>query len=268
MKTGYNPYVVQMDKFATSLHHLSDTFLRLEEHRGGLTQTETENIFLEIDEKVCKECEKRHWCMGENAIFTYQMVYEILSAVEESGLELDIEIKKKLQKKCIQAPRFLRETLEIFQGAKKNLLFNNRLAQNREGCAVQLDSFAKMIRHATRELDAAIFSDEAMEKRIQSRFLKMGVRLLSSVFLVTPEGKYEIHVTVRSKKGQCVTTKELLKNLSTAVGRKMIPQEGERPIIGQEYCTTPIGRLVELILSTFSPLLIYVVDAPAFTNSH
>ena len=84
-----------------------------------MTQTETENIFLEIDEKVCKECEKRHWCMGENAIFTYQMVYDILSAVEESGLELDIEIKKKLQKKCIQAPRFLRETLEIFQGAKK-----------------------------------------------------------------------------------------------------------------------------------------------------
>ena len=54
---------------------------------------------------------------------------------------------------------------------------------------------------------------------------------------MTPEGKYEIHVTVRSKKGQCVTTKELIKNLSAAVGRKMIPEEGERPIIGQEYCT-------------------------------
>lgn len=237
MKTEYNPYVVQMDKFAASLHHLSDTFLKLEEKRGLLTQAETENIFLEIDEKVCKDCEKRHWCMGENAICTYQMVYEILSAVEESGLDLDMEIKKKLQKKCIQAPRFLRETLEVFQGAKRDLLFNNRLAQNREGCAVQLDSFAKMIRHATRELDAAIFSDEALEKRMQTRFLKLGVRLLSSVFLVTPEGKYEIHVTVRSKKGQCVTTKELIKNLSAAVGRKMIPEEGERPIIGQEYCT-------------------------------
>ena len=38
MKMGYNPYVVQMDKFAASLHHLSDTFLRLEEHSTGLTQ--------------------------------------------------------------------------------------------------------------------------------------------------------------------------------------------------------------------------------------
>lgn len=86
----------------------------------------------------------------------------------------------------------MRETLEVFQGAKRDRLFSNQLAQNREGCAIQLDSFAKMIRHATRELDAAIFADEGMEKRIQNRFLKIGVRLLSSVFLVTPEGKYEI----------------------------------------------------------------------------
>ena len=34
-----------------------------------------------------------------------------------------------------------------------------------------------------------------------------------------------------------MTTKELIWNLSAAVGRKMIPEEGERPIIGQEYCT-------------------------------
>lgn len=233
----YNPYVTQIDKFASSLKHLSNTFLNLEKQRESLTQAEMEEIFLEIDEKVCKDCEKREWCMGENAIYTYQMMYEILSAVEEFGLELNMEIKRKLQKRCVQAPRFLRETLEVFQGAKKELFWSNRLAQNREGCAIQLDSFAHMIQHAARELDASIFTDEALEKKIQAQFKKIEVRLLSSVFLVTPEGKYEIHVTVRSKKGQCVTTKELIQNLSVAVGRKMILAEGERPIVGQEYCT-------------------------------
>lgn len=233
----YNPYVTQIDKFANSLKHLSNTFLNLEKQRESLTQAEMEEIFLEIDEKICKDCEKREWCMGENAIYTYQMMYEILSAVEEFGLELNMEIKRKLQKRCVQAPRFLRETLEVFQGAKKELFWSNRLAQNREGCAIQLDSFAHMIQHAARELDASIFTDEVLEKKIQVQFKKIEVRLLSSVFLVTSEGKYEIHVTVRSKKGQCVTTKELIQNLSAAVGRKMILAEGERPIVGQEYCT-------------------------------
>ena len=61
-----NPYVVQIDKFANSLRHLSNTFLKLERQRESLTQAEIENIFLEVDEKICKDCEKRKWCMGEN----------------------------------------------------------------------------------------------------------------------------------------------------------------------------------------------------------
>lgn len=220
-----NPYVTQIDRFASSLRHLSHTFLSPEQQRESLTQTELEDIFTEISGKVCKDCEKRAWCLGENSIYTYQMMYEILSAVDEYGIELNMEVKRKLQKRCIQAPRFLRETLESFQGAKRMLFWNNRLVQNREGCAIQLDSFAHMIQHATRELDASIFSDDALLKRIQNQLKKIDVRLLSSVFLVTPEGKYEIHVTVKSRKGQCVTTKELIQNLSAAIGRKMIPEK-------------------------------------------
>lgn len=232
-----NPYVTQIDKFVSSLKHLSNTFLQLEEKKDSLTQVEMEEIFAEVDENVCKDCENREWCMGENSISTYQMVYEILSVVEEYGIELNTELKRKLQKRCIQAPRFLRETLNTFQAAKKTLVWNNKLVQSRQGCAIQLDSFAQMIQHATRELNASIFSDESLEKRIQAQFKKIDVRLLSSVFLITPEGKYEIHLTVRSKKGQCVTTKELVWNLSKVVGRKMVLPEGERLLVGQEYCT-------------------------------
>lgn len=120
MSTTYNPYVAQMDKFAASLHHLSDTFLKLEEKKGGLTQSEAEDIFLEIDEKVCKDCEKRHWCMGENAICTYQMVYEILSAVETCGVDLDMEIKRKCRRNVFRRPDFARDAGGISGGKKRS----------------------------------------------------------------------------------------------------------------------------------------------------
>ena len=35
-----NPYVVQMDKFADSLKHLSKTFLKLESYKGTFTKEE------------------------------------------------------------------------------------------------------------------------------------------------------------------------------------------------------------------------------------
>lgn len=236
-KVTASPYVAQMDKFADSLRHLSHTFLGLEEKKESLSGYEIEEMFERVKEKVCVHCEQKEKCFGENYVTTYQMVYEILSAVENYGIELNVGTKRRLQKRCIQAPRFLRETLEVFQNAKQMLRWNNRIAQNREGCVIQLDTFAQMIQHVTRELDASIFTDDHLEKKIKNQFRKAGIRLLSSVFFVTAEGRYEIHVTVKSMKGRCITTKELVRLLSLCVGRKMILEQNERPLIGSEYCT-------------------------------
>lgn len=234
---GANPYVVQIDKFVNSLEKLSKVFLQLEGKRSLFAKTEVEEMYEKVKERVCRRCSNKDVCLGEDAFLTYQMVHEVFCTIEDYGVELNTEVKRKIQKRCIQAPRFVRVVLEVFKGARQNMLWNSKMAQNREGCVVQLDAFAQMIQHATRELDASIFEDEHLEKKIRARFAKVGVRLLSTVFFVTAEGKYEVHVTVRAGKGQCVATKEVVQMVSECVGRKMVPEKDERPILGTEYCT-------------------------------
>lgn len=237
-KTAFiNPYVVQMDKFADSLVHLSKTFLALEEYRGTFSKEEVDEMFRKVTDKVCAGCEKKEWCLGENRVHTSQMLYEILCTVEDYGAELSIELKRSLHKRCILAPRFLRETLETFENAKKIMMWSNRMVQNREGYAEQLNRFAKMIQHTTRELDAGIFEDEHLEKRLKMQLRKGGARMLSSVFYLTKQGKYEVHLTVKSRKGHVLATKELASLVGSCTGRAMTPQMGERPIVGEEYCT-------------------------------
>ena len=232
-----NPYVVQMDKFADSLKHLSKTFLKLESYKGTFTKEELEEMFEKVTDKVCRNCENREMCLGEKRVYTYQAMHEILCAAVEYGAELNIELKRKLKSQCILAPRFLRETLEVFENATEILMWNNRMVQNREGYAGQLKSFAKMIQYTTRELDAGIFEDEHMEKRLKTRLKKAGIRMLSAVFYMTPQGKYEIHLTVKAMKGQSVSTRELVRLVGDSVGREMMPGRGERPVIGEDYCT-------------------------------
>ena len=226
-----------MDKFADSLIHLSKTFLTLEEYKGTFSKEEIEEMFLKVTDKVCENCEKKEWCLGENRVHTYQMLYEILCTVEEFGAELNVELKRSLQKRCIRAPRFLRETLESFENMKKIMMWSNKIVQNREGYAQQLNHFAKMIQQTTRELDAGIFEDEHLEKRLKTQLKKGGARMLSSVFYMTNQGKYEIHLTVKSMKGHVIPTKELASVVGTCTGRVMTPQMGERPLVGEEYCT-------------------------------
>ncbi len=232
-----NPYVIQMDKLADSLGRLSSTFLKLADYRMTFTKEENEDMFRHVTEKVCENCEKKEICLGEKKLQTYQMMYEILCTVEEFGAEINVELKRKLQRQCIMAPRFLRETLETFENAKEKLLWNNKLVQNREGYAKQLEDFAKTIKYTTRELDAGIFEDEHLEKKIKNYLRKSGIKMLSSVFYITPQGKYELHLTIKASKGHVVPVKELAAELGGIVGRVMMPQQGERPIVGDEYCT-------------------------------
>ena len=76
-------------------------------------------MFVRITDQVCGECEKRKRCLQENRVYTYQLMYEILCGVEEYGAELSTELKRKLQKRCIRAPRFLRETLEVLRAPSR-----------------------------------------------------------------------------------------------------------------------------------------------------
>ena len=232
-----NPYVIQMDKFADSLQHLSKTFLNMEAYKGTLSREEIDEMFEKVTGNVCAGCERRGECLGEKHSVTYQMMYEILCAAEEYGAELNMELKRRLKRQCLFAPRFLRESLEEFENAKQILMWNHRLVQAREWYARQLTSFAKMIQYTTRELDAGIFQDDHLEKRIKAALKKENVKLLSVVFYMTQQGKYEVHLTVKAMKGRVVLAKDVAFLVGKCIGRTMIPRQGERLVIGEEYGT-------------------------------
>lgn len=131
----------------------------------------------------------------------------------------------------------LRVLLEEFGSAKQVLLWNNRIVQNREGCARQLEVFANAVQQAAREIDDSVFRDEPLERKLRNKFRKNGIRLLNSIFFVNEDGKYEIHVTVKAMKDQCITTKEVAKIVSACSGKHLILQADERQMLPEEYCT-------------------------------
>lgn len=202
-----SPYVTQIERFADSLKQLSHTFLQMGEKKQSFTSEEIDGMFEWVKEKVCKSCEKCSWCWGENFVHTYQMGYEVLSAVDSYGNEMNTETKRKLKQCCIMAPRFLREMLEAFHAARQNMMWLNRMAQSREGCAIQMDTFADMIRVTAKELEDSLFIDDRLEKRLVAALKKKGVRVLYTNFFMNREGKYEVHVTARAMQDIHITCK-------------------------------------------------------------
>src|SRR5699024_2130578 len=153
------------------------------------------------------------------------------------GNDLNTEVKRKLMQRCIMAPRFLREMLAGFHDARQNIMWVNRIARSRESCAIQMDTFADMIENTARELENSIFTDERLEKRIMASLKKKGLRVLYTHFFMNSEGKNEIHVTVRSKKKQKVTVKEVVRAVTDCVGRKFIVPGDSAQMVGSDYMT-------------------------------
>ena len=103
-----NPYVIQMDKFVNSLEKLSQTFLRLEDKQCAVSEESYQKMYDEIRERVCKKCERHVVCREQ------KILHELLHAVEYYGSELNVEVKRKLQQRCIRAPKFLKAVLDNF----------------------------------------------------------------------------------------------------------------------------------------------------------
>ena len=232
-----SPYVTQIERFADSLKQLSHTFLQMGEKKQSFTSEEIDGMFEWVREKVCKSCEKCSWCWGENFVHTYQMGYEVLSAVDSYGNEMNTETKRKLKQCCIMAPRFLREMLEAFHAARQNMMWLNRMAQSREGCAIQMDTFADMIRVTAKELEDSLFIDDRLEKRLVAALKKKGVRVLYTNFFMNREGKYEVHVTARAMQDIHITCKELVRTVSEVMGRRLVPEGIYAQTLGREYTT-------------------------------
>lgn len=232
-----SPYVIQIEKFSDSLKRLSQIFVGLEEKKKCFTNEEIDIIFEHVKEKVCRKCEKCDWCLKDNIVHTCQMEYEVLSAIDRYGNDLNTETKRNLQAKCIRAPRFLRETLEAFHEARQNMMWTNRMVQSREGCAAQMNTFADMLRVTAKELEDSVFTDERMEKRIMDALRKLGLRVLSINLLINKDGKYEVQVIARAMNKECVTMKEIIRAISETIGRKFVSDGANSQIVGREYTT-------------------------------
>jgi len=107
-----SPYVEQIEKYASSLKQLSHTFLELEAHKEEFSGADIDGMFDRVKERVCKKCEKNAWCWGENFVHTYQMGYDVLSAVGPYGNELNEETKRKKMPRCEKTYRMAAKRCE------------------------------------------------------------------------------------------------------------------------------------------------------------
>ena len=71
----------------------------------------------DVKERVCKHCEKNETCKEKDHI------RELIYTIEHYGAELNVEVKRRTQKKCMCATQYINAVLDTYKNEKQNIMW-------------------------------------------------------------------------------------------------------------------------------------------------
>lgn len=224
-------------EFADSFQALSKTFYALSHTKPNLSKSDVNFIFDELSDKLCKNCIHCNSCWKNNFYDTYKAAFSILSSAEQNGEVRKEDIPPGFARQCVNLNSFLYEINRGLEIAKNNLSWYNRMAQSREAIAGQLGEVAAIIKDFSSELYDSVGLESEMQDDIVE-YMKLHYIEVKNVSVIEKRNKkQEFYITVRTKGGRCITTREAAGLLGDVLGKRMKPSEGAKNIVSKEFDT-------------------------------
>lgn len=228
----------RLERYADSFSNLADSFLQMSARRDHLSERDIKEMIHDVRGRVCRDCSQCELCWKMNYNNTYRRAYSILNVIEEDGTSMNEGRKEAVLEFCIQGDRFLEMVTEGFQRAKLNLMWSNRLLENRGAAAQQLRETARIMQKAANSIYDVNRVDAGLYHQIELKLKVHGVLVREMWSVETDNNRQEFFLTMRTRrKGRCISTKEIGSLISDICRQKMIPDEDSRSIINKEFST-------------------------------
>ncbi|MFI3171825.1 MAG: SpoIIE family protein phosphatase [Eubacteriales bacterium] len=237
-----NPYVTQMEKLSKSLKYLSGAFKLKQGDSTIISEGNLKQIEHVLRNEVCESCNQNQKCGIVKEQRLLEMTRTLWEEIDEYGMELSVRKKRELERECHQFLRVKEQVEKEFTKLKNEHLWESRMHQNQDASLIAMQVFASAMQEVTSEIDASLFQDERLERRITTGLRKLGVRPLKIVLFMSEYGRYEVHITAKIKNAQtkiggCITTKQIADMISYSIGSTMVPEKKERMVLSEEYDT-------------------------------
>lgn len=147
----------RIERYAESFRQLAEIFREMPEKKERLNEEDIQEIFITVREKVCASCGKKQICWLREQEKTWKLAYGMLQAIED-GQEQISDREREFYRFCIKGRNFREELERGFLRARLNMLWTNRMMENRAAVAGQLQQTAAIIK----EIACTAYSAEAL----------------------------------------------------------------------------------------------------------
>lgn len=218
-----------------SFHRLAETFQYMPVKKEGLNEEDVMEIYGMVRDTVCGECGRSRVCWGKNDEKTCRMIYEMLVRIEEG--EEEQGTGDSFFRYCVRSGAFYEELRNCFYRAKLNLMWSNRMLENRAAVAEQLQETAQIIREIACTVYDAREEEGETERKLRFRLKMHRVRVKDLRVFTNNLGKREVILTMCSGRGPYMAVRDIGGVLSEIYGCVMVPERDSRVTVGREPCT-------------------------------
>ena len=205
--------------YAESFEGLSKVFLHMSERKEGYSAEEYGSFQNELTGKLCLSCDSCAICWERAGTPIYDILPRLINEIMEKGRATQ-EQEEELEKYCKKSKDMVQEAVHVFERVTLNRAWYNRLLENRQTIAEQLDAMAYIMQDCAKEEVLLDVKEHGKLMDIRYHAKENGIIIEDLHLYKSVDGHLKVTVRMRSKMG-CVPVKTFLTLTSRALGRNM-----------------------------------------------
>ena len=238
------PQKEKMQRYAESFQKLANSFYETPYRKEYLSSQELEAMAEEVQEGVCRRCHLNQVCWKQHSIQSYQRIYDLLRIMEEQDEEALRKARADLTGVCVNQGKLMQELQRLMERERQNLIWNNKLLENRMAVAEQLQEVAQLMKTLSRDLFDFVEVDRQFREEVEKALKKKQIQVGNLWMLEQPDGRIRYYAELRTTGSGCISATEAAQVLSKLSGNRMIPRAEGKTIIGKEFSIMGFGEAV------------------------
>lgn len=218
--------------YAQSFQGLSEVFNKMNVSHSEFGSEELGRIQNEITGKMCASCDSCALCWESPASPMYEYLSGLIESIRRAG-KADEEVQIRLQEYCPYGRDMVEEAVSVFERTRLNMAWYNRLLENREVIAEQLDAMAYIMEDCAKESRDISREKKRCLTELTYRARERGLKLSEARLYEKSDGRLQLQVRAAARNG-CVPVREMTKAVEHSIDRPMMPHKDVKAIIGKE----------------------------------
>ena len=232
-----HPQRDKVQRCAEAFRKLADTFYGMPYRKDYFSDGQVEQILSAACEEVCSRCFQKDSCWevhGQDMLRGGELLVRTIEHGDEDAIR---KARAEWMNVCGRSVQFLDCVKGNFRKEKQNLLWDNRMIENRMAVAQQLSEISEIIHRISEDLYDISFAEPQFQEELGKKLARHHILLKQAWVMDKVEGRRQVFLMMRTRGGICVPVSEAAQVLSDICRGSMVPAAGSRCMLNGEMRT-------------------------------